>query len=248
MKIYLISILLIVLSACTTNKIPENSLISTKPIKLNTSINPIQYNEEIWNTEINSGRFIHLSSELFREYQKDNKQFKIGLFDIQGIDGHRDFEDSNYHIRKDMFTTTYRPNTYYGNNIKTYTPYCPVFYDSKKQEEIENTINKMININQVSVEQISEYLVLSSFSSCALLNKNYQEKRKEITEINNLILADKFALFIFTLKGDNNMIDLIINQNKKLTKYKEKISDYVTKVKINKKSLYELWKISYSLN
>jgi hypothetical protein len=245
------------LGACANlNHSEQNTTSQDKPTGF--SIN----NEDYLEPGSTPARLISLSSQTLRDFQNTNDVFKTSIFDLREMNGIRDYRDSNYHIHNGVFTVTYRPRTFYGSNIKTYTPYCPVFYDSHQKKMIENYILQINRVFPVNLSDLSEYLMLSSFSSCALLNRNYQAKESPVSEHDNLVLGDKFAMTVLMHEGKMDMVNVIVNHNellhtqslmnpKELKDYYQKSHRYLQKQNrqlLNQKNLYQWWQLSEQLN
>lgn len=235
-----------ILSACVANQEPvvdrvEAPKVSQKPLQVP-----------------NAHELIQLTSEAFRANQEANTPFKGSIFDLNEMNGKKNYKDSNYHIKNTILTTTFRPKSLYGSNFYKYVSYCPIFYDSHDLGYIENYFNSLNLIIRINKNDLANYLSLTAFSSCALLNQNYKLHQKESTETENLILADKFAITLFLSQSNREWVDLIVHHNNalhqkhivnedNLEKFLEKIKTYQLKDKTTK-TTYGWWLITQKID
>jgi hypothetical protein len=247
---------LIYLAGCTSLNVP-----TTENTAQNRPTGFSIHNEDYLEPGSTPARLINLSSQALRDYQSHNTSFKTSIFDLREMNGLRDYKDSNYHIHQGIFTVTYRPHTFYGSNTSNFTPYCPVFYDSHQKQLIENYIVQINRVFPVSLNDLSEYLMLSSFSTCALLNHNYQTKQPTANEHDTLVVGDKFAITILMHEGKMDMVNMIVNHNDVLHEQnimnKQELKNYYQKTRLllqqqnihnpknlQNKTLYEWWQNS----
>jgi hypothetical protein len=226
-KLYLILMslgLVLFLDACVNQEVAQVSPVKSVAVKVEPDVS-------------NANKLILLTSQDMRSFQ-EKAPFKSSIFDVQEMNGKKNLKDSNYFIYHTILTVTYRPKTLYGNNYHTYTPYCPIFYDSHKKDYIEAYFNQMNALSAVNENEFAQYLSLTSFSSCASLNNAYQNKKKQLSENENIVLADKFAITIFLNEGKINVVNMIINHNDSLHQ-KVRTSEKPLKVFVEKMKKYQ---------
>ena len=250
MKKFITSLCLLTLAGCATQAPPPDT--DSESYRANF----LKLNRDYLDSSNTANRLIQTTAQSLREMQDKGGKFpaRATFFDLQEMNGKRDYQDSNYHIHNVFLTVTYRPNSFYGSNTRTYTPFCPVFYDRNKKSEIQDYINQVNKIYPVDLPELAQYLALSSLSICSALNRNYQAKQIQHSETQNLILGDKFAIAVLAYQNKREMVDLIINHNdtlhgKHLINQAE-LKNFYQKINVilkNKKdySLYELWLLTY---
>lgn len=204
-------------------------------------------------------------SNMINQYLKNTPQpFRASVFDLSEVSGKQKYNDSNYHINDKIFSVTYRPHTLYGSDFNNYIAYCPIFYEWDKREDIVKYFTQF-DINPYDKNKkygmtfinLTEYLVFTSFSHCAALNKKYKEKNNMLSEKESILLADMFAITIFVARDEPNLAQFIIKENKKLhnnlnyekelNNYFKMISNYFLLNPTVNSNLYELWKVTYDL-
>lgn len=229
---------LLLLSACMTQEQAQVTPVDNVDVKTKPEV-------------ISANRLMLLTSQDMRILQEGKAPFKSSIFDVQEMNGKKNLKDSNYFINHTVLTVTYRPKTLYGNNYHKFTPYCPIFYDSHKKQNIEAYFNQINTLTSVSQNDFAQYLSLTSFSSCSSLNYAYQNKKKQLSENENIELADKFAITIFLQENNSALVEMVINHNDTLHQkqisskehlkiFAEKMKNYQQKNK-EEQSLYQWW-------
>lgn len=203
------------------------------------------------NSQVKANDILNLTSQNMRLLQETNNPFRESLFDVQEMNGKKNLKGSTHYVHHALLTTTFYPKSLYGNNFKHFTPYCPIFFDSHQNQALKNYFNKLNQTHPISEADLAHYFSLFAYSSCALINYNYQTKQKQKSEIDNLVLADKFAITLFLKEHNEKWVNIIIHQNdmlheqhivssSELEAFTQKMKTYQLKQTKNK-NIYQWW-------